>query len=107
MDQELFQHERTGKDFSYSLPVLPGKYQVRFKFAETAVKNKGERVFDVLINGQKALAGFDIVQEADGPDKALEKTIADVTPDAQGQITLRFVASRGDAKVCAIEIMRQ
>jgi alpha-N-arabinofuranosidase len=106
-DQELFQHERTGKDFSYNLPVLPGKYQILLKFAETSVKNKGERVFDVLINGQKALAGFDILQEAGGPDKALEKTFQDVAPDAQGQITLRFVASVQNAKVCAIEIARQ
>ncbi len=106
-DQELFQHERFGKDFSYTLPVLPGKYQVRLKFVETAVKNKGERVFDVLINGKKALTGFDILQEAGGPDKALEKTFRDVAPDAQGQITLRFIASAGDAKVCAIEIERQ
>jgi len=106
-DPELFQHERTGKDFSYSLPVLPGKYQVRLKFAETAVKNKGERVFDVLINGQKALTGFDILQEAGGPNMALEKTFRDVAPDAQGQITFRFVASAGAAKVCAIEIEHQ
>ncbi len=106
-DQELFQHERTGKDFSYTLPVLPGKYQVRLKFAETAVKKKGERVFDVLINGKKALSGFDILQEAGGPDKALEKTFQDIAPDAQGQITLRFVSSVQDAKVCAIEITRQ
>ncbi len=106
-DPELFQHERTGKDFSYSLPLLRGKYQIRLKFTETAVKNKGERVFDVLINGKKALAGFDILQEAGGPDKAVEKTFRDVTPDVQGQITLRFVSSVQDAKICAIEITRQ
>ena len=106
-DPELFQHERNGKDFSYTLPVLPGKYQVRLKFAETAVQKKGERVFDVLLNGKKVLAGFDILQEAGGANKALEKTFRDITPDAQGQITLQFVASIQNAKVCAIEIERQ
>jgi len=60
-----------------------------------------------LINGKKALAGFDILQEAGGPNKALEKTFRDVAPDAQEQITLRFVSSVQDAKVCAIEIKRQ
>ena len=105
-DPELFQHERNGKDFSYALPVLPGKYQVRLKFAETAVRNKGERVFDVLINGKKVLANFDILQEAGGPNKALEKTFKDIVPDANGQITLQFVASVQNAKVCAIEIFR-
>ncbi len=106
-DPELFQHERNGKDFSYTLPVLPGKYQVRLKFAEMAVKNKGERVFDVLINGKKVLADFDILKEAGGANKALEKTFKDIVPDAQGQITLQFVASVQTAKVCAIEIIRQ
>src|ERR1019366_9558687 len=53
-EPELFQHERTGKDFSYTLPVLPGKYQVRLKFAETIVKNKGERVFDIRLREFKA-----------------------------------------------------
>ena len=71
------------------------------------MKNKGERVFDVLINGKKALTGFDIFKEANGSDKAVEKTFRDVAPDAQGQITLRFVSSVQAAKVCAIEIMRQ
>ncbi len=106
-EPELFQHERHGKDFSYTLPVLPGKYQVRLKFAETSMRNKGERVFDLLINGKKVLAGFDIFQEAGGFAKALEKIFTDIVPDAQGQITLRFMASVQDAKVCAIEIKRQ
>lgn len=87
--------------------MLPGKYQVNLKFAETAVRNKGERVFDVLINGKKVLAGFDILQEAGGANKALEKTFKDVEPDANGQVTLQFVASVQTAKVCGMEIERQ
>ena len=60
-----------------------------------------------MLNGQKALAGFDIPHEAGVPNKALEKTFKDVEPDANGQITLQFVASVQTAKVCGMEIERQ
>ena len=33
-DQKLYQHGRTGRDFSYAIPVEPAIYTVRLKFAE-------------------------------------------------------------------------
>ena len=105
--QDLYQFERNGKDFSYSLPVLPGKYQVHLRFAETFLKNVGERVFDVLINGKKVLVDFDILKEAGASNKALDKIFKDISPDTDGMIHLHFVASVQNAKVCSIEITRQ
>lgn len=71
------------------------------------MKKEGERVFDVLINGKKVLAHFDILKEAGGFDKAVDKIFQDVSPDSEGMIHLRFVSSAQNAKVCAIEITRQ
>ncbi len=105
--QDLYQFERSGMDFTYSLPVLPGLYQVRLRFAETSLKKEGERVFDVLINGKKVLSHFDILHVAGAPDKAVDKSFRDVHPDADGLIHLRFIASARDAKICAIEIARE
>jgi alpha-N-arabinofuranosidase len=105
--QDLYQFERNGKDFSYSLPVVPGKYQVHLRFAETFLKNVGERVFDVLINGKKVLVDFDILKEAGACNKALDKIFKDISPDTDGMIHLHFVASVQNAKVCSIEITRQ
>jgi xylan 1,4-beta-xylosidase len=104
---ELYQFERSGRDFSYFLPVLPGKYKVHLRFAETTVKKEGERLFDILINGKKVLAHFDILKEAGAFDKAVDKIFTDISPDADGMIHLQFVSSVQNAKVCAIEITRQ
>ncbi|HEY5038925.1 MAG TPA: malectin domain-containing carbohydrate-binding protein, partial [bacterium] len=92
---------------SYTLPVLPGKYQIRLGFAETIVKKNGERIFDVYINGKKVLANFDILKEAKTFDKAIDKNFQDIHPDADGNIHIQFVSSVQNAKVCAFEITRQ
>ena len=105
--QELYQFERFGKDFSYALPVIPGKYQVRLKFAETLLKKEGERVFDVLINGKKVLSHFDILKEAGVADKAVDRNFSNIQPNAQGMIDIRFISSVQTAKVCAIGIVRE
>ncbi len=106
-DGQLFQTERWGSDFSYVFPVPPGKYLIRLRFAETYVKKQGERVFDVLINGKKALGDFDILKEAHGFDRGVEKSFEGYRPDSEGNIRIRFVAKVQNAKVCAIEITRQ
>jgi alpha-N-arabinofuranosidase len=105
--QELYQTERWGQDFSYSLPVLPGAYKVHLRFAETYIKKEGQRIFDVTINGKKVLAHFDILKEAKGFDLALDRSFENIHPDADGMIRIRFVSSVQNAKVCAIEITRQ
>ena len=106
-EPELYQMERYGKDFTYSLPVLPGEYQVKLRFAETYVKKEGERVFDVFINGKKVLAHFDILKEAKAFDTAVDKSFPGIHPDAEGMIQIQFISSVQNAKVCAIEITRQ
>jgi hypothetical protein len=47
-DDFIYTSARTG-DFSYSVPVPNGAYQVEMRFAETEEKAEGERVFDVKI----------------------------------------------------------
>ncbi len=106
-DPELYETERWGPDFSYAFPVPPGKYKVNLKFAETYVKEPGQRVFDVVINGKKVLDHFDILKEAGGFGKGIEKNFAEVEPDRGGLIKIRFVSEVQNAKVCAIEAIRQ
>jgi hypothetical protein len=105
-DAELYTTERWGSRFGYVFPVPEGTYQVRLFFAETYVKKKGERVFDVFINGHKVLADFDILEEAGGFDKGLEKLFKGIAP-VEGKIDIQFKSSVQNAKVCAIEIVPQ
>jgi alpha-N-arabinofuranosidase len=106
-DEALFQGERWGSDYSYIFPVTGKKYQVRLLFAETYLKNPGERQFDCFINNKLVLKDFDILKEAGGFDRGIERTFEDVVPDAQGVIRVRFLARVQNAKVCAIEVLRQ
>jgi xylan 1,4-beta-xylosidase len=106
-EPEIYQSERSGPEIGYAFPVLPGHYRVRLLFAETQMKKEGERSFDILINGKRLAAHFDILKEAGGPNQAIDKEFRDIHPDADGNIHIQLVASGQDAKVCAIEIIKQ
>ena len=79
-DSDLFEGERFG-NFTYAIPVAPGKYAVTLYFAETyfgsenaGTGGKGSRVFDVYCNGVALLRDFDIYREAGGANRAVRKT---------------------------------
>jgi tetratricopeptide (TPR) repeat protein len=59
-DDRLYQTERRfpgpGATSAYRVPVPPGRYQVTLHFAETWFHAEGMRRFDVLIEGDTALA---------------------------------------------------
>ena len=105
-DPELYQNERWGPDFRYVFPVLPGKYRVNLKFTEVYLKEPGQRVFDVTLNGRKVLDHFDILQEAKGFARGIDKTFEYIQPDSRGLIEVRFQSEVQNAKVCAIEVVR-
>lgn len=109
----LFAGERFG-NFSYRIPVPPGKYRVRLFFAETFFGSKlpfsgpaqgpGARVFNVFSGGVTLLRNFDIIKEAGGPNRAAVKTFDDLEPNAQGKIVLEFEPVRNYAEVNALEV---
>ena len=102
---------RTGKDFSYSIPVSPGLYAVRLKFAEWQHQEYFERPMHVEINGLRVLNDFDIAHAAGGSRTAVDKAFHYIVPDADGNLTIRFLgATRHDGRtaealVQAIEIL--
>jgi hypothetical protein len=79
-DPDLYLDERVG-DFSYTLKVPDGTYDVKLFFAETEYNGAGQRVFNVDIPETAAspdLNRLDIYSEA-GKNNALIKTITNVT----------------------------
>jgi len=105
-DPELYTSERWGSEFSYRLPVPAGKYKVVLRFAETYVKKQGERVFDVLLNGNTVLDHFDILKEAGAMDKGIDRSFS-IPMDSPGILEIRFKSWVQNAKVCAIEVVKQ
>jgi hypothetical protein len=90
------------KPFQYSFSVPNGTRTVNLRFAEVYFSASGQRVFNVVINGQTVLSSFDIVAAAGGPMRALDKSFSvNVTG---GQIVIQFAAVRDAAMVNAIDI---
>ena len=120
-DPTLFVGERFG-NFSYAIPVAPGKYSATLRFAETYWGDEartpslpdqngslrggvGSRIFDVYCNGVALLQNFDIAKEAGGPVIALTKTFHNLKPNAQGKLVLHFVPVKDYACVTALEVL--
>lgn len=100
-DQVLYNAERWGA-FSYEVPLPNGDYTVKLKFAELFHSSIGRRVFNVDIEGQRVLAGFDIL--ANVPKfTALEKSFQVKVTD--GKLSIGFTATVDNAKITAIDII--
>lgn len=100
-DQALYQTERYGTS-AYTFTVPNGAYTVNFKFDEIFHTSAGVRLFDVLINGVKVLANFDIFAEA-GKFKALDKSFP-VTVTT-GKLVITATPVKDQPKFSAIEIV--
>jgi hypothetical protein len=110
-DPALYRDERWGQ-FTYSIPVANGTYDVRFHFVElyygTAQPGcAGKRIFGMDILDTPAtpdIANLDICAAA-GPNTALVRTVAGVTV-TDGTLNIRSVyGSADDPEVAAIEVI--
>jgi hypothetical protein len=110
-DGALYNSERWGH-FSYAVPVADGRYRVTLRFCEghygnrnTGVGGAGSRLFDVYCNGVALLKNFDILKQAGGEGRPLDRTFPGIQPTAQGKIVLTFVPVVSMACVNGIEIV--
>jgi hypothetical protein len=116
-DPELYETERWG-NFSYAIPVTPGKYSVTLHFAvrhgdwDQASSPSDEKraavahIFNVFCNGNVLLKNFDLPKEARQTDILLRK-FTNLEPNAQGKLLLNFVPVEGYATVTGIEVVPQ
>jgi hypothetical protein len=114
-DPELYETERWG-NFSYAIPVSPGKYSVTLHFAvrhgnwnqpfDPPEQNRATvaHLFNVFCNGNEILKNFNLAREARETDVVIRK-IAGVVPNAQGKLLLNFVPVEGYATVTGIEVL--
>ncbi|MGA8089897.1 MAG: malectin domain-containing carbohydrate-binding protein [Terracidiphilus sp.] len=113
-DPELYETERWG-NFSYAIPVSPGKYSVTLRFAARHgdwdrpssgghEENVVAHTFNVFCNGKVLLQNFNLVKEARQSDVVTRKFIG-LEPNAQGKLLLEFVPVDGYATVTGIEVV--
>ena len=110
-DQTPFHTFRYG-NFSYKIPLAPGKYELRLYFSEVVLRqtDSGDgvenlRVFDVNLNGKPLLPFFDIAADAGGVDTAANRVFEDIAPAADGFLNLEFRPIREAAWLNAIELI--
>ena len=87
---------------SYQIPAVNGRYFVKVHFAELHFNSEGSRVFDVSIQGQPALSGFDVFAKAGLNTQFIHEGVYNV--DA-GNVTIQLEATQGTAMISAIEIL--
>ena len=82
-------------------------YTVRLYFAEDDDLKPGERVFDVVIQGEPVLQDFDIVREAGAPHRVVVKEFGNIL--AGEKLTVSFIPSRsasnGKPLVSGLEVL--
>jgi hypothetical protein len=110
-ERALYQGERYG-NFSYRIPLAPGKYRLILHFAEQwfgtppAQTNALDyRDFDVYANRRALLKDFHVGREAGGANRSIQRQFDNLEPDAQGILLLEFVPLRNYAEVNAIEVI--
>lgn len=111
-DPELYETERWG-NFSYAIPVAPGRYSVVLHFAARR-SNPGEpaaasaehvsNVFNVFCNGKALMENFDLAAVA-GKSDVVIKRFAGLEPNAQGKLILNFVPVVGHATLIGLEVL--
>ena len=111
-DPIIYRSSRQG-DFSYSIPLKPGTYELRLHFAETFYGpedpgggGEGSRTMIVSVNGQPLLHNLDVLADAGGARTAEVKAFHDVSPASDGQLHLSFSSGNsGSPMLSAIEIL--
>lgn len=101
----VYQTERYGNVAYHIGGLAPNaSVNVRLHFAELWWTAPGQRLFNVLINGQQVLTNFDVFSEAGGRLKALVKQFA-ATTDSAGVVTIQFQTLLDNATIAGIEIL--
>lgn len=110
MEDNLLSSERYG-NFSYAIPVAPGRYRLRLHFAETWFDpaqgrgGVGSRKFDVYINGSRVLKEFDILHEAGRSYVPVVKEFAGLLPTPDWHIYVQFDSRSNFACLNALELL--
>ncbi len=116
-DPELYETERWG-NFSYAIPVSPGKYTVTLVFCG-APRRLGRALLgcarrqaqsrpclQCVLQREGSACNFDLAKEASASDVVIHR-FAGLEPNAQGKLLLSFVPVKGYATVTGIEVLPQ
>ena len=84
-------------------------YTVRLHFAEPDRVKPGERLFDVAVQGERVLTGFDVVKEAGGTDRVVIREFRGVRVRRDLKVTLTPTAGakRAQTLLSGVEVIAE
>ena len=82
------------------------EYRTVLHFMEPAQVRKGDRIFDVMINGKKVLSQLDIIRETQAPNRALAKQVKSIGPCITVELALKPVSGKPPL-LCGVEIIAE
>jgi beta-galactosidase len=104
-DAELYATYREGR-FRYDIPLANGGYRLVLGFIEPSKDTTvGTRIFDVEVNGAKAISGLDVLREAGAYRTVLTKSVP-VTV-SNGQLRVEFTPVSGQAIVSTLTVTKE
>ncbi len=105
-DQPLYQTERynVNAPVQYQFAAPNGSYSVTLKFSENYFASAGQRVFNIVINGQQVATNFDIVKTAGGAFTAVDQTF--VTAVTNGQVVIQLTPVVQNPKIDSLLIAK-
>ena len=111
-DPTIYRTSRQG-DFSYSIPLKRGSYELHLHFAEmyygpedVGGGGEGSRLMNIGINDKPLLNDFDVLADSQGGRTADVKVFTDITPSQDGLLHLSCSSVKGGtAMLSAIEIL--
>ncbi len=111
-DPAIYRNTRQG-DFSYSIPLSPGIYELHLHFAETFYGpenagggGEGSRIMTVTANGKPLLSNFDVIADSAGARTADVKVFTDISAADDGLLHLGFSSVNGGlGMLSAIELL--
>jgi hypothetical protein len=102
----IYQTERFGNPgtLEYKYSLADGTYTVNLKFAEIWFTSPGQRLFNIVINGQQVASRFDPFAASGGANTAIDKQYQAVVTD--GTLDIQLTPILDNPKVSAIEIFQ-
>jgi beta-galactosidase len=85
--------------------VPEASYSINLYFCEPEQMQKGERIFDVIIQDSKVLENFDIISETGQDDKELVKSFSGIR--AGKTLSLEMVPIQGNTILSGIELIQE
>jgi len=84
-----------------------GKFTLRLYFAEPEGLKPGQRVFDVLVEGQPPLENLDIIKEAGAPQRGIVREWKGIEAKDKVTVTFKSKTAPFTALLCGLELVAE